>query len=134
MVRGLSELMQAAGIGTHYKENERAEMQRILDAYGDEVRVQKGMVSLNEAEDFIAESLKGKHRGQRMEVELPKATQAKARRAMGKDFDSHNIYANGIVHSKETTGRTERSLRMLAFLCAMMISSWHLISWWHPTR
>ena len=81
------------------------EGQRVLDmANGEGVRLQKRLNALQEAERFIEESLSGKHNDQRVEIELPLSTQRKVRRAMGRDFDTHNIYANGIIHSKNNHG------------------------------
>ena len=81
------------------------EGQRVLDmANGEGVRLQKRLNALQEAERFIEESLSGKRVGQRMAIDLPVSTQRMVRRAMGRDFDTHNIYANGIIHSKNNHG------------------------------
>lgn len=60
--------------------------------------------SLQKAEEFISESLQGKHTNQRLEMVLPQATLRMIRAKFGRDYDSHNIYANGIVHSKKIHG------------------------------
>ena len=78
--------------------------QYVLDAANGNVRTQKMKDNLQKAEIFIAESLAGKHSGQRLQIELPNATRRLIRRIMGRDYDSHNIYANGIVHGKNEHG------------------------------
>ena len=104
---GLIDKLRSAGIEVITDEEEA---QRVLDAANGEVTFQKRLSDLQKAENFIEESLKGKHRGQRMEIELPVVTQRKIRRTMGRDFDSHNIYANGIVHSKKNHGEEGEKL------------------------
>ena len=104
---GLIDKLRSAGIEVITDEEEA---QRVLDAANGEVTLQKRLSDLQKAENFIEESLKGKHRGQRMEIELPVVTQRKIRRTMGRDFDSHNIFADGIVHSKKNHGKEGEKL------------------------
>ena len=95
--------LRAAGISvnTDWQEGER-----VLQQENGNFRMmaQERIEFLEKTEKFIEESLKGKHRGQRIEVQIPLETRRKIRKAMGRDFDSHNIYANGIIHSKTNHG------------------------------
>ena len=81
--------------------------QRVLDeanGRGEPVRTQAMLDGLTKAADFIAESVKGGKRNQRITIELPTSTIKKIRRVLGRDFDSHNITANSIVHAKKNHG------------------------------
>ena len=81
--------------------------QRVLDeanGRGEPVRTQAMLDGLAKAADFIAESVKGGKRNQRITIELPTSTIKKIRRVLGRDFDSHNITANSIVHAKKNHG------------------------------
>ena len=83
------------------------EGQRVLDeanGRGERVRTQAMLDGLTKAADFIAESVKGGKRNQRITIELPTSTIKKIRRVLGRDFDSHNITANSIVHAKKNHG------------------------------
>lgn len=106
--KGLDEVLgETLGKGYHTLTEEG---QARLDEENGKVQLQKRLAALDEAETFIEEALQGKRRGQRIEIELPKATETKIRRAMGHDFNSHNIYANGIVHSKKNHGEDGEKL------------------------
>ena len=81
--------------------------QKVLDVAngrGEPVRTQAMLDGLAKAADFIAESVKGGKRNQRITIELPTSTIKKIRRVLGRDFDSHNITANSIVHAKKNHG------------------------------
>ena len=80
------------------------EGQRILDAANGRATLQKRLSDLTKAEAFIEKSLKGEKAGKRFEIVLPRSTQRMIRNKMGRDYDSHNIFANGIVHSKRNHG------------------------------
>lgn len=95
--------MRKAGIAvnTNWEEGEH-----ILGQENTIIRMmaQERINSLILTEKFIEESLQGKHRGQRIEIQLPVETLKKIHKALGHDFDSHNIYVNGILHSKKNHG------------------------------
>ena len=59
---------------------------------------------LDKASRTIRRWLENNTRGKSFEIELPKATLDKARKAMGRDFESHNITSNGIVHALKNHG------------------------------
>lgn len=95
-------------VSTDWKEG-----QRILDGYNrsmdvdssaEVARLQKRINSLSKAERFIEESLKGNRQNKSFEIILPESTQRMIRREMGRDYDSHNIAANSMVHSKKNHG------------------------------
>ena len=95
-------------VSTDWKEG-----QRILDGYNrsmdvdssaEVARLQKRINSLSKAERFIEESLKGNKQNKSFEIILPESTQRMIRREMGRDYDSHNIAANSMVHSKKNHG------------------------------
>jgi len=60
--------------------------------------------ALGKAAKTIKEWLAGGSRGKAFTIELPESTQRKVRQAMGRDFDSHNITANGVAHAKRNHG------------------------------
>jgi len=60
--------------------------------------------SLGKAAKTIKEWLAGGSRGKTFTIELPESTQRKVRQVMGRDFDSHNITANGVAHAKRNHG------------------------------
>ena len=62
------------------------------------------MESLKNAENFISESLKGNKAGKVFTIELPTATLRQVRAKMGRDYDSHNIAADGIRHANKNHG------------------------------
>ena len=76
----------------------------VMRSKGNGKKILPSAEGLKKAEDFISESLKGNKVNKRFEIGLPVATQQMIRREMGHDYDSHDIYANGIVHSKKNHG------------------------------
>ena len=80
------------------------EGQRILESSKNETRLQKRIDAIKKAENFIEESLKGKHRNKSVTIDLPLYTRRKVKSVMGRDYDSHNIDANGMVHAKKNHG------------------------------
>lgn len=81
--------------------------QRMIDlasGQGEQVRTQTMIDGLEKAANFIAESVKGKKRNQRITIELPSTTIRKIRNVLGRNFDSHNITANSIIHAKKNHG------------------------------
>ena len=59
---------------------------------------------LDKASRTIRRWLENNTRGKSFEIELPKATLDKVRKAMGRDFESNNITSNGIVHALKNHG------------------------------
>ena len=81
------------------------EDQRVLDmANGEGVRLQKRLSNLSKASNAIKRWLAEGARGKVFTIDLPEATQRLVRRAMGRDFDSHNITIDGIRHGLKNHG------------------------------
>ena len=95
-----------------------AEGQKVLDeANGDVgyVRSQVMFSSLTKAASAIRGWLATGKRGKSFTIELPETTRRMIRKVMGRDFDSHNITADGIRHGLKNHGAkgkklTERSI------------------------
>lgn len=73
-------------------------------------KVDKRLNNLSKAEDFIEESLKGNKNNKSFEISLPISTQRMVSREMGRDYDSHNISANSMVHSKKNHGENGKKI------------------------
>ena len=83
------------------------EGQRVLDeANGGnaEVKTQARLNALAKAANAIKSWIKSGKRGKSFTIELPEATQQMIRKVMGRDFDSHNITANGVAHAQKNHG------------------------------
>ena len=80
------------------------EGQRVLDESNGKARMQAKMSALIKAANSIRNWLTGNKRNKVFTIELPQATQRMVRNVMGRDFDSHNITANGIAHAKKNHG------------------------------
>ena len=96
--------MQKAGMDVSMDPEEG---QRVLDMANEKdagVRLQAKLSALAKAASAIRNWLAGDKRGKTFTIELPSATQRMVRKAMGRDFDSHNITANGIAHAKKNHG------------------------------
>ena len=81
--------------------------QRVLDeanGRGEPVRTQAMLDGLAKAASTIRGWIKGNRRGRVFTIDLPESTQRKIKDAMGRDFDSHNITANGIAHALKNHG------------------------------
>ena len=81
--------------------------QRVLDeanGRGEPVRTQAMLDGLAKAASTIRGWIKGNRRGRVFTIDLPESTQRKIKEAMGRDFDSHNITANGIAHALKNHG------------------------------
>lgn len=81
--------------------------QRVLDeanGRGEPVRTQAMLDGLAKAANTIRGWIKGNRRGRVFTIDLPESTQRKIKEAMGRDFDSHNITANGIAHALKNHG------------------------------
>ena len=87
------------------------EGQRVLDmANGEGVRLQKRLNNLSKASNAIKRWLAEGARGKVFTIDLPEATQRLVRRAMGRDFDSHNITIDGIRHGLKNHGENGTKL------------------------
>lgn len=82
------------------------EGQRVLDEakISDDIRTHAMLSSLVKTANVIRGWLANNKRGKSFTIELPTATQHMVRRAMGRDFDSHNITANGVAHAQKNHG------------------------------
>ena len=74
------------------------------------LRGEKGIENLHNASATIHKWMENNTRGKSFTIELPKATTEKVRKAMGKDFESHNITANGVAHAYMNHGENGRKL------------------------
>ena len=97
----MAELLNGMGVET-YADAETG--QRMLDKVNGRGVLQRKLDALHGTERFIEWSLQGKHPGKRVRIELPSSTLRKVHDAMGRDFDSHNIFANVMIHSKNNHG------------------------------
>lgn len=73
-------------------------------AEGEDVRFSLSMESLDKAAKTIRNWTDNGLRGRSFELTLPQDTLAKVRAVMGRDFDSHNITANGVAHALNSHG------------------------------
>ena len=83
------------------------EGQRVLDEAngGDaQVRLQAKLSALSNAANIICGWLTDNKRGKSFTIELPETTRRMVFRAMGRDFDSHSITANGVAHAQKNHG------------------------------
>ena len=95
-----------------------AEGQKVLDEANGRVGYVRSQVmfsSLTKAASAIRGWLATGKRGKSFTIELPETTRRMIRKVMGRDFDSHNITADGIRHGLKNHGAkgkklTERSI------------------------
>ena len=80
------------------------EGQRVLDEANGKARLNSVVSSLTKAASTIKDWLANNKRGKTFRIELPLRTQRMVRDAMGRDFESHNITANGIAHAQKNHG------------------------------
>ena len=78
--------------------------QRVLEEENESVRMQAKLDSLVKAVRTIHGWLSNNKRDKVFTIELPKATQEMIHKVMGRDFNSHNITANGIAHGLKNHG------------------------------
>lgn len=74
------------------------------------LQIKQKMSDLQKAETTIKGWVENKKRGKSFEIKLPTQTQKMVKRAMGKDYDSHNITANGIAHGFNNHGERGKKL------------------------
>lgn len=85
---------------------------RVLDwanRRGKRERTQAMLGNLTRAANTIRGWLKNGNRGKVFSIELPERTQRMVRKAMGRDFASHEITANGIAHALKNHGEKGKS-------------------------
>lgn len=104
------EKLQNAGIKVHEVSEEQARQMAEVVAGSEFQLVQRALSSLDKASKTIARWLKNNERGKSFEITLPEAAKRKVRKAMGRDFDSHNITADGIVHALKNHGEGGKKL------------------------
>lgn len=80
------------------------EGQRVLDEANGKVRLNSAASSLAKAASTIKDWLTNNKRGKTFRIELPLRTSRMVREVMGRDFESHNITANGIAHAQKNHG------------------------------
>ena len=80
------------------------EGQRVLDEANGEVRLNSMASSLAKAASTIKDWLTNNKRGKTFRIKLPLRTSRMVREVMGRDFESHNITANGIAHAQKNHG------------------------------
>ena len=74
------------------------------------LQIKQKMSDLLRAEAIIKDWVENNKRGNSFEIKLPTQTQRMVKRAMGKDYDSHNITANGIAHGFNNHGENGKKL------------------------
>ena len=74
------------------------------------LQIKQKMSDLQKAETTIKGWVENKKRGKSFEIKLPTQAQRMVKRAMGKDYDSHNITANGIAHGFNNHGENGKKL------------------------
>ena len=67
--------------------------------------VESRMKALEKAADTIGKWIKGNERNKSFAIDLPLSTERKIRIAIGRDYYSHNITANGIAHALRNHGK-----------------------------
>ena len=97
----LADVMRKIGIEV-ITDNKKA--QRVLEEENESVRMQAKLDSLVKAVRTIHGWLSNNKRDKVFTIELPKATQEMIHKVMGRDFNSHNITANGIAHGLKNHG------------------------------
>ena len=80
------------------------EGQRVLDEANGKVRLNSMASSLAKAASTIKDWLTNNKRGKTFRLELPMRTSRMVREVMGRDFESHNITANGIALAQKNHG------------------------------
>ena len=80
------------------------EGQRVLDEANGKVRLNSMASSLAKAASTIKDWLTNNKRGKTFRIKLPLRTSRMVREVMGRDFESHNITANGIAHAQKNHG------------------------------
>ena len=80
------------------------EGQRVLDEANGKVRLNSAASSLAKAASTIKDWPTNNKRGKTFRLELPMRTSRMVREVMGRDFESHNITANGIAHAQKNHG------------------------------
>ena len=97
----LADVMRESGIEVI---TDNKEAQRVLEEENGRVRMQAKLDSLVKAVRTIHGWLSNNKRDKVFTIELPKATQEMIHKVMGRDFNSHNITANGIAHGLKNHG------------------------------
>lgn len=98
----IADLMRKSGLDVL----ESKEGQRVLDEANGRgtARTHAMIASLTKAAYTIRGWITGNKRGKSFTIELPETTRIMIRRVMGRDFDSHNITANGVAHAQKNHG------------------------------
>lgn len=68
------------------------------------IRGKDALSNLHKASNTIRKWMENGSRGKSFEIELPESVNRQVRQAMGRDFESHNITANGIAHGFKNHG------------------------------
>ncbi len=99
----LIERMREAGVkvNTDVSEGERV---LSLAAGGRHEMLKNRIEDLRGAEKFIEEALKGKKVNKSIELDLPLITLRRIKVAMGRNYDSHSISANNLIHGRKGHG------------------------------
>ena len=89
------------------------EAQKVLDEAennGIEVKKRAMLSGLTKSAKAIKSWIKDGKRGKVFTIELPASTQTMIMKVMGRDFDSHNITANGVAHAIKNHGENGNKL------------------------
>ena len=102
----LVEMIKESGIEVEFVSQEEGQRVAAMSAAVEMQAVRNGMSMLEKAAKFISDGLKKNTRGRIFKITLPTSTIQKIRKAMGRDFESHNITINGIVHALRNHGES----------------------------
>lgn len=105
-----TEITMQTGIEVVTDEKEAQKTLDEAESNGFAVKKQAMLSGLTKAAKSIKSWIKDGKRGKVFTIELPSSTQAMIKKVMGRDFDSHNITANGVAHAVKNHGVNGRKL------------------------
>lgn len=105
-----TEITMQTGIEVVTDEKEAQKNLDEAESNGLAVKKQAMLSGLTKAAKSIKSWIKDGKRGKVFTIELPSSTQAMIKKVMGRDFDSHNITANGVAHAVKNHGVNGRKL------------------------
>ena len=105
-----TEITKQTGIDVVTDERKGQSALEDAEAGGTEVKKQAMLSGLTKAANAIKSWIKNGKRGKVFTIELPVSTQMMIKKVMGRDFDSHNITANGVAHALKNHGENGKKL------------------------
>ena len=100
--------LESIGIAVEMVSDEQTEA--MLGDDGIKFMSERGMSMLKKAANTINRWLSDNTQGKSFELHLPEHTRKLIKKAMGRDFDSHNITSNGIAHALKNHGENGTKL------------------------